>query len=166
MHGGPMTGTQRNLPLGNSAFFGTAAPGAFEDQIERLLRPLSGMRLRASLFAVRITSLEPEQTLALVHRELAHVGPSGTLRNGDAGMLYIGPRPPGPGGDRKLELWIAETLGWAGVYRRGNGIALEFDIVAVHRTLDEIASICELIDELTLLPSVAPPRAGQPLAAV
>ena len=120
----------------------------FELDIERMLTPLLGLRQRASLFSISIGSLRQERTLALVRRALAHVGPTGSLRNGRSGLLYVGPRERGSDGDRRLERWIADVMGWTAFYISNGYTGADVDVAAVHCWLDEISSADALVEPL------------------
>lgn len=142
-------GVHTDMSSGQRGYDGPALQQPFELEIERMLKPLWGMRERASLFSITIGSLGQERTLSLVVRALAHVGPIGSLRDGGAGLLYVGPRERGPDGDRRLERWVADVIGWTVFYRTDDCTGTDVDVVAVHRWLDEISSPAEFVEQLT-----------------
>jgi hypothetical protein len=141
-------GVHTDISSGQRGYGGPAFQQPFEREIERTLTPLWGLRQRASLFSISIGSLGQERTLALVRRALAHVGPTGSLRDGGSGLLYVGPRERGSDGDRRLERWVADVMGWTVFYLTNGCTGADVDVVAVHRWLDEISSADELVEPL------------------
>lgn len=141
-------GVHTDMSSGQRGYVGPALHQPFEMEIERTLKPLWGMRERASLFSIAIGSLGQERTLSLVRRALAHAGPVGSLRDGGAGLLYVGPRERGCGGDRRLERWVADVMGWTVFYLTESCTGADVDVVGVHRWLDEISSPDELVGPL------------------
>ncbi|HLI14103.1 MAG TPA: hypothetical protein VKY65_21120 [Alphaproteobacteria bacterium] len=121
---------------------------AFENEIERSLRLLQRMRLQVSLFAVRFPATADATTVDAASAALARLGPVGQLADGRIGLLYLGPRAPGPGGDVALMRHVRRLMEQALSERGAGWLGERLEVSASHAWTDEVSSAQEFAREL------------------
>lgn len=134
-----------------SMALGTAEPvagwPAFQAEIERSLVRLRGTHLRLSLFQVRLGT---RAHAGMAMAALSDLGATGRLPDGSLGLLYLGPRPEGIGGEvalgQRIERRLLDALG--PVAPRAASIRSQMarpQVAVVHAWSDELTGVGGLI---------------------
>lgn len=121
---------------------------AFDATIERSLRMLRGVHIPISFFAVRLSQASFAEAVGLIGDALSQFGPVGRLADGSVGLLYLGPRKPGPEGDSALAQHVRGRIesrlrehGWPMLVNQ-----IEFAVA--HGWTDEVDSVEDLVRTL------------------
>lgn len=135
----------------------------FELRVERALSLLSMTNLRLSVFAVRVRGCDGPALSKLLRTALGRSHEVACVDGHTAGILYYGPRPGGPGADRRVEEDLFVRLDMA-LRDFGQDSA---SLQALHVSSAHVVDAGDLIRNLRGTPvlSPSPTPSVRPLAA-
>ena len=145
---------RRPSPAVPSRPAGWVAATSFATEAARIVDALGHMRLRVSLYVLRLEGLAAPAAASLVEEELGEDALVGRLPDRSLGLLLIDASAPSPEAQRAL---LAKRLAGRLARRGAPGGEIRIHVAERHGWSDELEGVAHVVEDMMDAPTIALP---------